>query len=148
MENFFFALNATVPVFLVILAGYFLQRVGLLNDGFNRTANQYVFQCALPVSLFRSIAGMDFYSEFDPRFCLFCFAATTGMFLGVWGASALLLRDKSHFLLSGGGLSGLSVLSAASRSRVDPSASDDYVTCLCVASGDNAAWIIMKHYPL
>ena len=96
MENFFFALNATVPVFLVILAGYFLQRVGLLNDGFNRTANQYVFQCALPVSLFRSIAGMDFYSEFDPRFCLFCFAATTGMFLGVWGASALLLRDKSQ----------------------------------------------------
>lgn len=96
MENFFFALNATVPVFLVILAGYFLQRVGLLNDGFNRTANQYVFQCALPVSLFRSIAGMDFYSEFDPRFCLFCFAATTGMFLGVWGASALLLQDKSQ----------------------------------------------------
>ncbi len=68
MENFVFALNATIPVFLVILVGFFLQKVHLLNDGFNKTANEYVFKCALPISLFRSMAGMDFYIEFDPGF--------------------------------------------------------------------------------
>lgn len=96
MENFVFALNATVPVFLVILLGWFLRRVGLLNDAFNKTANEYVFKCALPISLFRSIAGMDFYSEFDPFFCLFCFLTTTVMFLGVWAAAWLLMKDKSQ----------------------------------------------------
>ncbi len=96
MDNFIFSLNATVPVFLMILLGYFLQRIGFLNAPFNKTANEYVFRCALPISLFRSIAGMDFYSDFDPKFCLFCFAVTTVMFFGIWGASWLLLKDKGQ----------------------------------------------------
>lgn len=77
MSNFIFALNATVPVFLIILLGFFLQKIGFLNDRFNNTADAFVFRCALPVSLFRSIAGMDFYGDFDLRFCLFCFPAAT-----------------------------------------------------------------------
>lgn len=96
MENFTFALNATIPVFLIILLGFFLQKVHLLNDIFNQTANEYVFKCALPVSLFRSMAQMDFYSDFDPIFCLFCFAATTVMFLGVWAAAWVLMKDKGQ----------------------------------------------------
>ena len=96
MENFIFALNATVPIFLVMVLGFALQHVGFLNDAFNKTANDFVFRCALPVSLFRSIAGMDFYSEFDPRFCLFCFLGTTVMFLGIWAAAWLLMKDKGQ----------------------------------------------------
>ena len=38
MENFIFALNAAVPVFLMIALGFFLQRVHFLNDAFNKTA--------------------------------------------------------------------------------------------------------------
>ena len=96
MENFSFALNATIPVFLVIALGFFLQRVHFLNEPFNRTANEYVFRCALPVSLFRSIAGMDFYGEFDPGFCLFCFLGTTVMFLGIWAVSWGMMKDKGE----------------------------------------------------
>lgn len=96
MEHFLFALNATVPVFLIILLGYFLQKIHMLNAPFNKTANEYAFKCALAVSLFRSIAGMDFYSSFDLRFVLFCFVVTTVMFLGVWAASWVLLKDKGQ----------------------------------------------------
>ena len=96
MTNFLFALNATVPVFLIIVLGYFLQRVHFLNDAFNKTANEYVFRCALPISLFRSIASMDFYSEFDPVFCLFCFTATTVMFLGIWAGAWFFTKDKGQ----------------------------------------------------
>ena len=96
MENFTFALNATIPVFLVIALGYVLQRVHFLNDAFNKTANEFVFRCALPVSLFRSIAGMDFYGEFDLEFCLFCFLGTTAMFLGIWAAAWLFMKDRGQ----------------------------------------------------
>lgn len=96
MENFVFALNATIPVFLVIVLGFFLQKVHLLNDSFNKTANEYVFKCALPVSLFRSIAGMNFYSDFNLGFCLFCFLSTTVMFLGIWAAAWLFMKDKGQ----------------------------------------------------
>lgn len=95
MENFIFALNATMPVFLVILLGWFLHRIGVLNDGFNKPANQYVFKCALPVSLFQSISSMDLYSDFNPLFCLFCFLVTTVMFLGIWGITWLLMPNKA-----------------------------------------------------
>lgn len=94
MESFVFALNSTVPVFLVILLGWFLRQIGMLNDGFNKTANDYVFKCALPVNLFLSISGMDFYGEFDAFFCLFCLISTVAMFLGVWAGAWLLIRDK------------------------------------------------------
>ena len=95
MDSFIFSLNASMPVFLVILLGWFLQRARILNAPFCKAGNQYVFKCALPVSLFRSISSMDLYSDFDPRFCLFCFAVTTVMFLGIWGLTALLMRDRT-----------------------------------------------------
>lgn len=96
MDNFIFALNSTMPIFLVILAGWFLKKVGILNEAFNKAANRYVFTCALPISLMRSIAQMDLYSDFNWAFCLFCFAATSVMFLGVWGLSWLLMKDKTQ----------------------------------------------------
>ena len=109
MENFFFALNATIPVFLMILLGFFLQKIHFLNEPFNQTANAYVFRCALPVSLFLSIAEMDFYSDFDLTFCLFCFLGTSLMFMGVWAAALLLMKDKGQV----GAFSQASVRSSA-----------------------------------
>ena len=38
MDSFVFALNTTMPVFLVILLGWFLRRVGILNAGFCKPA--------------------------------------------------------------------------------------------------------------
>ena len=96
MSNFIFSLNAIVPIILTVLLGFFLQKIGFLNDNFNKTADTFVFRCALPVSLFRSIAGMDFYGDFDLRFCLFCFLGTAVMFAGVWAASWLLLKNKGQ----------------------------------------------------
>lgn len=96
MDSFLFSLNATLPIFLVILLGWFLGKIGLLNDAFNKTANTYVFQCALPVSLFLSIAEMDFYSDFDLGFCLFCFVGTAVMFLAAWGIAWLFVRDRGQ----------------------------------------------------
>lgn len=95
MENFIFALNATLPLFLVILLGWFLRRVGMIDEGFCTVGNRYVFQCALPVSLFRSVAEMDLYADFDLRFCVFCFVVTSVVFLGVWGLTWRFARDRS-----------------------------------------------------
>lgn len=95
MSNFLFAVNATVPVFLVILLGWLLMRWGILDQGFAAAGNRYVFKCALPVSLFDSIATMDLYTDFHPAFCLFCALGTTVMFLSVWALSAHFLRQKT-----------------------------------------------------
>lgn len=94
MSSFLFALNATLPVFLVILLGWFLTHIHLLNEAFLKVSDQYVFKCALPVSLFLSIAQMDLYTDFNLRFCLFCFVVTTIVFFGIWGGATLLLKNR------------------------------------------------------
>lgn len=58
MDSFVFALDTTMPVFLVILLGWFLRRVGILNEGFCKPADQYVFKCALPVSHLLTAAAL------------------------------------------------------------------------------------------
>ena len=44
MENLIFSLNATVPVFLVIIAGYIFKKTGLLSDEFIKVANKFNFR--------------------------------------------------------------------------------------------------------
>ena len=95
MASFLFALNATMPVFLVMVLGYFPRRIGMLNQAFCDVGDKFVFQVALPVLLFCDIMEMDLAADFDWTFVLFCAAATTVMFFGVWGAARLFLKDKS-----------------------------------------------------
>ena len=35
MSNFLFSINVTIPIFLVMVIGYFLRRIGMLNDNFD-----------------------------------------------------------------------------------------------------------------
>jgi predicted permease len=95
MDNFVFALNATMPVSLVILLGYVLRRIGMLTKPFCDVGDKFVFKVALPVLLFQDIRTTDLYQDFDWTFVLFCALGTTVMFFGVWGCAKLFLKDKS-----------------------------------------------------
>ena len=95
MDSFIFSLEATVPVFMIIILGYILMRVGFLTKEFTEVADKYVFKVALPVLLFKQIGTADIRSEFDIRFVLFCMIVTTVMFGMVWLLAKIFIRDKS-----------------------------------------------------
>lgn len=95
MENFVFSLNATVPVFLMMVLGYILKQTGMFTEEFCSVANKYVFQIALPVLLFRDIGLTDLYADFEMSFVLYCAGVTVVMFLGTWFLAAKLMPDKS-----------------------------------------------------
>lgn len=95
MDSFIFSLNATMPVFLVIVLGYILKQLGLFTEEFCRVGNKYVFLVALPVLLFRDIAQTNLYTDFKLSFVLYCAGVTTVVFLGVWFLAAHILKDKS-----------------------------------------------------
>ena len=96
MNSLIFSLNSTIPIFLIILLGYILMRVGLFNKDLTRVMDKYVYKIALPVLLFKQVATADIYSEFNIEFVLFCMISTTIMFILVWAGSAILLKDKSE----------------------------------------------------
>lgn len=95
MDSFVFSLNATVPIFLVMVLGYVLKQIGMFSEEFCSVANRYVFKVALPVLLFRDIAQTNLYEDFHLDFVLYCMGVTIVMFLGVWALAAKFLPDKT-----------------------------------------------------
>lgn len=95
MENLIYSLNATVPVFLVIVVGYYLKKIGWVNEGFVKAANKINFNITLPALLVQDMMAMDFRQEFDVKYVIFCAVATIISFLGTWIVAKKVIKDKS-----------------------------------------------------
>ena len=95
MENFIYSVDATFPIFLVMVIGYILKQIGMLNDNFVTVANRVNFKVTLPFMLFRDISGVDIRAVFDIRYVLFCALVSTACFWIIWGGVKLFLKDQS-----------------------------------------------------
>ena len=84
MDSFIYSINATVPIFLVMIVGWVIKQLGVIDEHFVSKANKYVFHVALPVLLFQQISSADMTSQFDIRFVLYCMLATTAFFVITW----------------------------------------------------------------
>ena len=93
LDNLTYCLNATMPIFLMMLLGVFFRRMGFFDQGFADKLNAYVFKIALPVMLFRDLVEADFFSVWDGTFVLFCFLATLLSIL-LTAALSLLWRER------------------------------------------------------
>lgn len=92
-DNLSFSLNATVPLFLLMMAGLFLHKIGWMDQNAASYLNKFVFKVALPVSLFRQMAVSDFKSAWDTKFVLFCAFASLAS-VAVAALLSLLLKDR------------------------------------------------------
>lgn len=95
MENFIYSINATIPIFLVMVVGYILRQCNILDEHFAKKADSFNFKVTLPALLFQDIAASDMRSNFDLRFVLFCAVVTSVCFWGIWGFSKIFLKDNS-----------------------------------------------------
>lgn len=94
MENLIFSLNATVPIFLLMVLGFILKKLGLIDDVFASKMNKFVFLVPLPVLLFEDLSTVDFAEVWNLKFVLFCFAATL-ICIALAAAVSFLWKDKS-----------------------------------------------------
>ena len=95
MENFIYSINATLPIFLVMILGWWLKKINFLSDEFVAVADKLVFKVALPVLVFQDIAEANLSEDFDWKFVLFCFLGTCIFFGLTWILAELLIKDKS-----------------------------------------------------
>ena len=82
-----FSLNATMPVFLLMVLGIILRRIGVVDAAFASRLNMFVFCVALPVLLFRDISSVDLAQEWDARFVLDCALITLASIVFACAAS-------------------------------------------------------------
>lgn len=94
MDNLIFCLNATVPIFLLMILGLVFNKIGWIDDVFAKKMNKFVFLVPLPVLVFEDLATVDFAEVWNLKFVLFCFGATL-ISIVLAAAVSFWWRDKS-----------------------------------------------------
>lgn len=96
MEELIFSLNATIPIFLVMIVGYVAKQIKMVDDHFVSQLNTVNFKITLPFLVFKDIATSDFYSVWDTTYVAFCFIATLLSIIGTGIGTKLLYKDKAQ----------------------------------------------------
>ena len=95
LENFIYSINATLPIFAMMILGKFLVKTKIINENFAKAADKFVFYAALPALVFRDLSEADVSHGFDGKFVLFCAITTTVVILSIWGLTEIFMKDDS-----------------------------------------------------
>lgn len=93
MENLIFSLNATAPVFLLMLLGLLFRKIGWIDEEFASKMNKFAFMVPLPVLVFEDLATVDFSRVWNVKFVLFCFFVTI-ISITISALISLVWKDK------------------------------------------------------
>ncbi|MDW7660811.1 MAG: AEC family transporter [Bacillota bacterium] len=95
IDNFLFSLSSALPIFFVMIIGYYLKRRAIINEQFVKAANMLVFNVALPVKIFSDVYSTSFEEYFDIRFVMFIIIGTIVSVMISWVTGALLIKDSN-----------------------------------------------------
>lgn len=87
MESFFVALNAVLPMFIMLFIGFLVRKLKILQDSFLPQLNKIVFNVFFPFLMFNNIYGSDFSSVFQPEAACLC---------GYWSVHDLLFVNRVY----------------------------------------------------
>lgn len=71
LADLIFSANVVLPIFFLIMLGYFLTRLRVWDDKFLNVANNVCFKCFLPVLLFYNVATANIFEVFNGKLILY-----------------------------------------------------------------------------
>ena len=82
MDSLLFAINAIAPIVLMVLIGYLLKKLKLIDGNFTKTTNKLVFNVFMPVMLFLNIYNIKDLStqDFTYMWYIICFVILVLLF--------------------------------------------------------------------
>ena len=93
MDSLIFALNAVLPIVLIVAIGYLLKRINFFGEGFPKTLNKLVFRVLLPSMLFLNVYKIESFDGIGLGYIGFVAAATLILF-GISLPVVLLVTKK------------------------------------------------------
>ena len=81
MKDLLFAINAVLPIILMIIVGYFLKKIKLLEEDTAKKLNTLVFRVFLPIMLFLNVYKIQSFEEIDFTFVFYAIGITVLLFL-------------------------------------------------------------------
>lgn len=95
-SNFLYSFNAVAPIFLIVLVGVALKRIGFVNDNFLDISEKLVFKIALPIMLFLEVARGSVSELANGSLIAFCVITVTASFVIVSLLAILCIRDRDR----------------------------------------------------
>ena len=94
MTDLIFAINATAPIVLTVVVGYFLKRLKMLDGNVARVLNKLVFRVFLPAMLFLNMYKIESLADVDFGFVWYTVIATVVLFCAAFGAVLLFTKEN------------------------------------------------------
>ena len=94
MEDLIFVINAILPIILMIVLGYLLKKVKLLEAELAKKLNTLVFRVFLPVMLFLNVYKIQNFSDIDFTFVWYAIGLTVAFFLIGIPVMGFLFKDN------------------------------------------------------
>lgn len=95
LVNFIFSLSVALPIFLIMLSGFILQKKNIIKQDFINAANFIVFYIALPLKLFNSVSQSSVADNFDLKFISFAITGTAISVIIIYFYSKLIVKEDS-----------------------------------------------------
>ena len=94
LNNLLFSVNATMPLFFVMVAGWILKNKGMITDEFVKVSNKLNFNVTLVCLLFLDMKDCVIKENFNPTYVVYCFLSTFICIVIVWAGARIVLKDK------------------------------------------------------
>lgn len=96
MDDLLFAINAVLPIIIMIAIGYVLKRIGLLSDDTAKKLNTLVFRVFLPAMLFLNVYKIEDLGAIDLSFVMYAIGTTFLLFLVGVVVVHILFRENAQ----------------------------------------------------
>lgn len=96
MTSFIFALNAVMPIVLMIALGYILKRIKLISTDFAKAANKLVFKLFLPCMLFLNVYKIENTQKVNVSYIIYVLAVVLICFLLAFPVVILATKHKNR----------------------------------------------------
>lgn len=84
MTNTIFIVNTVSPIFLIVVLGWVLRKIGVIHEEFIRQSTKFVFNVTLPVLIFLKLATVDFSTIFDGKIIVLVYGCMFIIFFLSW----------------------------------------------------------------
>ena len=94
MENLVLSFNIIFPLFLLMVLGYFLKAVGMLDKTTLKKLNSIIFKAFLPCLIFYNVYTSEVSDMFDKNLIIFSVASVVLSFLVLMAVIPLVEKDN------------------------------------------------------
>jgi len=84
MNNSLYILSTVSPIFLIVIVGWGLRKLGIIQESFVKQSTKFVFNVTLPVLIFFKLAIVEFSMVFDSKIIFLVYAVILFLFFASW----------------------------------------------------------------